>query len=172
MTGTYEISVHRPEITVHPHTGSEFIDGLPAPLGANPGVYALAIGGAPDAVLVGASGDLMGVVADMVRQIIGADSGTAPVTDRGLDLDRLIADLLATRAAHGNLPVVVYESKQDKLLGVDATCCHRADHQTACGVDTEYSTPGSEISHDGEAVYVLLDGAEGSRPQVTWNRPD
>jgi hypothetical protein len=85
-----------------------------------------------------------------------------PTTDRGLDLDTLIGELVALRQSHGNLPVVVWEARQDKYLGIDA--CWAED-----GADGRPTGPTARLDDLGRPVAVVLDAEEGSRPHSTWD---
>jgi hypothetical protein len=75
--------------------------------------------------------------------------------DRGFTLDQLIARLTTIREQHGNLPVVVWEAKQSKYLGVDD-----------CWGDD--GAAGYPLEPSGRPVAVVIDCEEASRPHATW----
>lgn len=73
-----------------------------------------------------------------------------PSDERGLDLDTLLAELTKLREQCGNVPVVVYEDRQSKYLGLE----------------------GVSVRPGNRGPVVVLDGEEGERPESTWGWED
>ena len=74
-----------------------------------------------------------------------------PTDERGAYLlDGLIDELRRLRATHGNLPVIVVEFEQDKLLGVGRVTAFNAGH--------------AEVTAAEPGAYVVLDSEEGLAP--------